>query len=467
MIPYLPKQISYRAIIVYLIALVSISLFYYNYSMSMRYIWLGCAWVVGFFVLVSLLSKEWRSIPRIHYIELLFSIALLFRIVWVVFSYYYYTEATGIPFEFETADAIGYHLDAEWMAGETWKTAFGYLFGDIRMISDSGYPLYLTIVYKLFGPNIIIARILKAILSSWTCILIYKIATRTFGEGVGRIAGLMAAIMPNLIIYCGYHLKETEMIFLEVAFLERLDFLFRNKRFNLGGLLLVSLLAGSLFLYRTVLGVVAIFTFATGTLLTSISSMKKSGKRVAIIAWGVICLLSLSGGSIATEVEGYWEERDSNLIDKRAQQTIRGNQWARYATSTVMAPMAFVLPYATMVDVDEQYGQQEKSGGNYIRNFMGIFAFLAIYESIRRKKWRDYIIIGAFVFSYLGVISLSGYSNSERFLLPALPGLIMMWAYGVSTLRKKTFSLLTPWCVVVFIMEFAWAFFKLGSRGLF
>ena len=76
-------------------------------------------------------------------------------------------------------------------------------------------------------------------------------------------------------------------------------------------------------------------------------------------------------------------------------------------------------------------------------------------------------MIGAFVISYLGVVSLSGFSNSERFLLPSLPGLILIWVYGVATLREKTFKLLTPWCLVVVAMEIAWAYFKLGSRGLF
>ena len=98
---------------------------------------------------------------------------------------------------------------------------------------------------------------------------------------------------------------------------------------------------------------------------------------------------------------------------------------------------------------------------------MGIFALLAIYEAFRRKQWRNFALIGSFVIAYLGVISLSGFSNAERFLLPGLPCLIMMWAYGVSTLREKTWKLVTPWCVIVFAMEFAWAFFKLGSRGLF
>ena len=148
------------------------------------------------------------------------------------------------------------------------------------------------------------------------------------------------------------------------------------------------------------------------------------------------------------------------------EQTSRGSQWAQYATGAVMAPMAFVLPYSTMVDVNQQYNQQIKHGGNYVRNFMGFFALLAIYEAVRRKKWKDFILIGAFAISYLGVVSLSGFSNSERFLLPGLPCLVMMWAYGISVLRERTFKLLTPWCCIVFLMEFGWAYFKLGNRGL-
>ena len=187
----------------------------------------------------------------------------------------------------------------------------------------------------------------------------------------------------------------------------------------------------------------------------------------ALVGWGILFLVFSSGSSIINEIEQYWEGRGDNVTKKRYEQTLRGNQWAQYATGTVMAPMIFVLPFATMVDVDRQYGQQEKSGGNFIRNFMGFFAILGVYEAFRRKKWRDFSLIGSFVLAYLGVVALSGFSNSERFLLPGLPCLILIWAYGISALREKTFKLLTPWCLIVVAMEFAWAFFKLGSRGLF
>ncbi len=467
MISSLPRQITMRAIIIYLLALFSISIVYSNYAMKLGFMALGCFWVIGFFIAVEYSSGQWKKRSEKQYLQHIFYIALALRLLWVFFSYYYYIQQTGTPFEFSAADSVAYHLDAEWMAGEKWPTISYYLFGSRRAISDSGYLLYLTLLYKITGPFILPSRIIKALLSSFTCILIYKLASRIFDNRVARMAGLMMVFMPNLIIYCGYHLKETEMLFLEVACLERIDNLFRKKEFHIWNLLIPSLLAGSLFLFRTVLGAAAIFAFATGALLTSAPNMKKGVRRLSIIGWGIIALVTFSGGTIATEVEGYWEERNENVVLKRQQQTNRGNQWAKYATGAVMAPMVVVLPFATMIDIDEQYLQQEKSGGNYIRNFMGFFAILAIYEALRQKKWRDFITIGAFVIAYLGVISMSGFSNSERFLLPALPGLICMWAYGLSELRFKSYRLLTPWCIVVFLMEFGWAFFKLGSRGLF
>ena len=467
MIPFLPKQISHRAILVYVASLAIVSVLYMRYAMSLGYMALGCLWVFSFFLLVGQCTKAWRIIPEKRYVEHIFLIALSLRIVWVIVSYFYYLEATGTPFEFAAGDSEGYHLDAEWLANSPWSETWNYLLGGYKGYSDSGFPFYLMILYRLVGSGIIIPRLINALLSAWTCVLIYRLSSRTFGEEVGRMAGIMMVFMPNLIIYCGYHLKETVMLFLEVACLERIDFMVRNHRFSFSDLILPVILVLSLFFFRTVLGAATVFAFASAILLSSAPAMKKNGKRVALIGWGVLALAVFGGGTIATEIEGYWEDREENVENKRLQQTLRGNKWAQYATGVVMAPMITVLPFATMVDVDEQYGQQEKSGGNYIRNFMGFFAILAIFEAIRRKTWRNFVLIGAFVVAYLGVIATSGYSNSERFLLPGLPGLIMMWAYGVSALRKKTYKLLTPWCFAVVVMEVAWAYFKLGSRGMF
>ena len=465
MVPFLPKTIANRAIAIYVTSLCLVSFFFMEYRMLWGYVVLGVACVLGFFVFTNHWSEGWRKFSEKRYLKYLFWTALGIRLVWVVVSYYYYTALTGQPFEFGAADSIGYHDEAVWLADSDWPFVLDYYFGGIG-VSDVGYPLLLTILYKIIGPSIIVPRIIKAFISAYTCVLLYRLSQRTFGEDTARIIGIMSALMLNLIIYCGYHLKETEMLFLEVAFLERADYLFRSRKGTFWNIFLPSMLAISMFFFRTVLGTVAIFSLVTAILFMNTPSMKRGWKRMTLICWGLVCLLVLSGGTIITEVEGYWERKEENLVKKRQEQTMRGNQWAQYATGSVMAPMVLVLPFSTMVDVADQYGQQEKSGGNYIRNFMGFFAFLGIYEAIRRRKWRDFALIGSFVFAYLGIVGLSGFSNSERFLLPGLPCLMMIWGYGISTLRGKTYKLLNPWCVIVVAMEFAWAYFKLGSRGL-
>ncbi len=468
MVPYFPKQISIRAVSLYLISLVTICVMYISYSMRIEFVIIGILSVLSFFFFASSWTQKWARLTEKKFIGRVFLYALLFRLIWVLFSYFYYQSINGTPFEYGTADSMGYHNEAVWLASEPWSVTWDYYFGPNAFgVSDVGYPLYLTMLYRLFGPVIIIPRLLKALMSACTCILVYRLSARTFGEETGRMAGIMCALMPNLIMYCGYHLKETEMLLVIVLFLERLDYLIRSEKVSFWSIFPPTILALGMFFFRTILGLSAFFTFATAILISSAPTMKKGWKRAALVGWIVLGFLTAGGGTIATEVEAYWENRDENLINKREEQMLQGNRWAQYATGTVMAPIVFVLPFATMVDVDQQYGQQEKHGGNYVRNFMGFFALLAIYEAFRRKKWRNFAVIGAFAVSYLGVISLTGFSNSERFLLPGLPCLIMMWAYGVNTLRKETYKLLIPWSFIVLAMEIGWAYFKLGSRGLF
>ena len=469
MVPYFPKQIGARAVLVYLASLVLVNMFFFRHAMLFGYMVLGVFFVSSFFGGTYAFSKNWIRIPEERYLRNVFWTAFVFRLVWVIASYYFYIEYTGIPFEFATADALGYHEEAKWLASESWLKVWDYYFGPHAVgISDVGYPLYLTIIYRLFGPVIIIPRIIKALLGALTCILVYRIASRNFGMEAGRMAGIMCMLMPNLVIYCGYHLKETEMLFLEVAFLYSMDVLLRDRRISFWNIALTIVLAGSLFFFRTVLGIAAIIAAATGILIVTTPSMRGGWRRTILILFGVLCLVGVSGGTAMTEVEVLWEQKDDNVVLKRAEQMKRGNQWATYATGTVMAPMVVVLPFSTMINVDQQYSQQTKHGGNFIRNFMGFFALLALVEAIRQRRLREFAMLGAFVFAYLGIVSISGFSNSERFLLPGLPVLIMMWAYGVTQLRDKSYHFaLPPWCFVVIAMEFGWAFFKLGSRGLF
>lgn len=461
-----PKQISNKGILVYLIALMVISAVFNSYAMKFVFIVLGLVEVVGFFAGSALLSRNWNGISSKQYTKYVFWLAFFIRIVWVIFSYFFFISLTGQPFEYAAADSIGYHDTASWLSNSDFKFVFQYLF-QRGGISDAGYAFYLTLIYKAVGNGVIVPRILKSVLSAFSCVLLYKLVARSVDEQAGRVAGIFAMLMPNLIIYCGLHLKETEMIFLTVAFLERADYLIRSRNYSMASILVPLILCAALFTFRTVLGTVAFFSFCTGVLFTS-TRVVGAMKKVLVVFWIVIAMGVMAGGTIAAEIERYYVEREDNQVQKRSEQTMRGNQWAQYATGAIMAPMMFVLPFSTMVDVDEQYTQQMLHGGNIVRNFMGYFVLVALFVALlRRKDWRNYLLIGTYTIGYLAILALSGFANSERFLLPALPGLIFFWAYGIRHLDKRSYRYFKVWVYVVFFMQVAWAYFKLGSRGLF
>lgn len=463
MITSFPRQFSTNAILIYLLSLAAVSVLFMSHMMAPLYLIVGVMWVVLFFLLSSKFSVKWMEKSEKQYVRKLFWTAFALRLAWTIFSYIYYTIKTGLPFEFGSSDALEYHLGAAWMNEIGWQRTRDYM--STVGLGDSGYISYLTVLYMIIGPNIFITRVIKCVWGSFTCVLLYKLARRNFGEHVGRMAGLFACLMPNLIMYCGMHLKEVEMIFLLVACLERADNMLRNK-IRPVNVLVVGLLAASLFTFRTVLGATVVFAIFTAVVFSTSRTITK-WNRIVLIFWALSVLGVFMGGTISREVQQVWNDRSDNQALKRTHQVNKGVTWAKYATGTVMAPMMFVLPFPTMVDVDMQYNQQMMSGGNYVRNFLGIFVIITVFDAIfRRKNWRDFSMIGSFAIAYLGVVSSSGFANSERFLLPALPALLIMAAYGVSIVSRENIRYVKAWYVVVPVMIVGWAVFKLGSRGI-
>lgn len=464
MIQFFPRQIASKGIVVYFIALVLVSLIFFNHAMGIDYMLLGVMWIMGFFIFTSRASRTWTALPSKKFQWTLFFIALLLRIAWVIFSYYYYIFKTGEPFEFGSADAHGYHEDGVWMSTISWSDEFD-VFSKYSGISDTGHIFWLSVVYRLFGPYIMSARIVKAIISAFTCVLIYRLARRNIEEDPGRMAAIFSAFMPNLIIYCGLHLKETEMIFLIVAFLERTDYLVRTRKYTVLTIIPPILFAASLFFFRTVIGAVAVLSFFAGLLFTS-AKIVGHAKRILFTLFGLVAIATLAGGTVMTEVEYYWEMRFTNEQAKREHQYAKGAQWAKYATGTVLAPMIFVLPFSTMVDT-QQDNQIIMHAGNFVRNFMAIFVLIALFNALfKQKNWRNFSTIGAFAVGYLGIISVSGYGNAERFVLPALPCLLIIAAYGITRLNANNLKWVRYWYIMVVVMEISWAYFKLGNRGL-
>jgi len=428
----------------------------------------GIVEVVSFFYFSNQLTRKWANVSEKRYIKKLFQTALIIRLVWVVFSYFFYIAMTGKPFEWSVGDAIGYHESGLWIA-DLLKVGKLHLFIDDMKgrYSDMGYSLYLGFLYVVTGKSIFITRILKAIYSAYTCVLIYQLSKRNFGEETGRMTGIFCMLMPNLIFYTGLHLKEVEMVFLTVVFLERTDKLFRGEKYSFSTLILPLLIAGSLFFFRTVLGATAIFALFT-TLIFSSDKVLGMGKRTMLIVWVLGAAGYFIGGKLASEVESVWAARSENQQKSMEFRTTRqnGNKFAKYAGGAVFAPMIFVIPFPTIVNTPGQENQQLINGGNYVKNIMAFFCLFALFLIIKTKRWRDYLLIGSFTLGYLIVLALSAFGQSERFHQPALPFILILSAYGVTQLTKKTKKYYRWWLVLIFVAIVGWSWFKLAGRGL-
>ena len=465
MLNYFPKFFTSKAITLYLAALMVVSVIFMSKAMSLIWWVFGIVQVVGFFYYSNQLTRKWTNYSEKTFSKKLFRTGLILRVAWVLFSYFFYLAMTGEPYEFWAADVKAYQAVGTQLAQLGFEKYESVFWG--MGLSDRGYGTYLGVLYMVFGNGLILPRLIKALLGAFAAVLIYRVASRNFGEEAGRMAGLFYMLMPNLILYTGSHLKEAEMVFLVVAFIERADYIIRNKSYNFINIAVPILLAGLLFMFRTVLGVTALFALMTAILLSG-NKVLNMGKRTVLAVWFGLAIIYLVGGKVATEIEQVWEGRGENQKTSMEWRANRegGNEFAKLATGAIFAPMIFVIPFPTMVETQWQENQRLINGGNYVKNILAFFTMFALFMLIKEGKWRDHLLIGSFTIGYLVVIALSAFAQSERFHQPALPFILVFAAYGISRADNKTKRYYTIWLAFIFVALIGWSWFKLAGRGM-
>lgn len=468
------NKITNVAVVIYFAAMATTALFFTRYFM-LWYWWLfGMASIVGFFYLSNKLTKDWALIHPQAFKKNIFWCTFILRIFVMLLLYWFFDKMTGQPFMFAAKDSLAYHEEGVWMAQTirdgNFNVYLDYKFGLRNGVSDAGYPMYLGLVSLLTNDSVIVARLLKCLMGALSCVLLYKLGKRNFGEHVGRMAAIFMMLDPHFSIYGGTHLKETEMIFLIMLFLERTDALLRYRNFSFKTVSVVVLLMASLFTFRTVLGLTALFSLAMALLLSS-KRVMGWGKRIVIIIVLGLTSLYFTGGRIMSEVEKVWELKDQNQSNRITDIT-KSQSLAKYAGASVFAPMIFTIPFPTMVETENQEFSRMLHGGMFIKNIMSYFCIMAIITLLFPiipgfNKWRDHVLIGVFLLAYLAILVFSAFAHSDRFHMPALALEMLFVAYGVSLFSIQQFrKWYNVWVVLMFIAVIAWNWFKLAGRGL-
>lgn len=490
-----PKWLSQYPIVVYIVVLAIVSLRYSAYSMPWYYLLSGVVALLVFFLYGSTAIQN-TSIYRVRretsFEKKILIIAFVPRLALTILLYWIFQSNYGNAFGFEAGDAMFYDqqatLFAESLRTGNFLSQWKQMTETIDM-SDMGYGAYVGIIYWLTGSDTVSAtsaiapvsttsalsilslRIIKCILSSLTVLLIYRLAKRNFGEQISRVSAIFCALWPNLWYYCTCHLKEVEMVFLAVLFVEQADQMLRSRQFTAWKIIPILIIAAALFTVRTPLGLVA--------LLALIFSVVMSSQRV--VSWGKrIIVGGLALALIAVTMGNRIEEQSRNLFEQarggRQQENMewrakrdQGNSFAKYASATVFAPMIFTLPFPTMVrPFDGQEVQQFLNGGNFVKNILSAFTIFAMFMLLMSGRWREHLLPLSFMLGYLVVLALSSFAQSERFHQPAMPFELMFAAYGISiaVTQRKYKRWFTYWCALMFIACIAWNWFKMAGRGI-
>jgi hypothetical protein len=464
---YFHSWFGRQAIIAY-IAVLLICIYLFPNKLPLLWIFAGILAVSAFFYFTWFFTLKWKSIPDKLFRRKLFNTALIIRLVYVAIIYFYYQSVNGNPFEFYAADSMGYHEEALWIINLFKANMLDYYYSEYATgVSDSGWPILLSMIYFFLFKSIFIARLVNASLSAWMVLLIYRLAQRNFSQSAARITAVMAMLLPTFIFYSGLHLKETSMVFVLVAFAERADLILHSRRIHWSLILQTVLLGVALFFFRTVLAVAAWFALFSALLFTSRRILNVNIRVISFI-WFVVATFIVFSGRIMMEVEAYAEARFINQQNRLYQiSTGKGaNELAKLGSTTIFLPMMLPGPFPTLVNIESQKNAMMINGANFTRNVYVFFVLLALWMMIKNKLLRQNIFILAVLFGYLFILASSGFALSERFHMPALPFLLILAGYGVTVTNRRYASYYIPYIIIIGVLVVAWNWFKLAGRGI-
>jgi len=141
-------------------------------------------------------------------LAMILAIALVLRLAWI-------TVADPQPSAITSGDPFFYDVFARFLAAGEGFVRIG---GQATAQWPPGYPALLAVVYKVFGHEIILAKLLNVLLGTTTCLLAYLIGKRVFNRTAGLAAALALTVFPSQVFSPTLVMSEVPTTFLVALF---------------------------------------------------------------------------------------------------------------------------------------------------------------------------------------------------------------------------------------------------------
>ncbi len=376
-------------------------------------------------------------------------------------------------------------------------------------------PLYvylLALVYKVVGHNLFLARLFHVLLGSLSCVLILLIATKLFNRTVGILSSVTACFYAMLVFYDAQLLITTLVVFLDLALIalliradekpSPLNWLLSGAVLGLSAIARPNILVFLPFILiwmifrfknrlegRAILIRAAVLLVGAALMIAPVTLRNYFvGKDLVLIAWqgglnfylgnnpdatGYTPVSPLTGGDLVgaigratavaeqetkralrpSEISAFWYRKGVDFMVSQPLNWLRllGKKityfWKGYEISN---PLNIYLHKKFSSLFNFLLGE----GIIYIPfGLIGPFSILGLFFTL--KRWREYLLLYLFIFSYSASVIV--FFVCGRFRMPVIPLLLMFssfflwWLYG-KIKSKQTTRILISLCALAILV---------------
>ena len=383
--------------------------------------------------------------------------------------------AIALPYE-PTSDALWYHD----VAGSIARGEGVSMVGEPTAFRSPGYAFLLSVLYWVAGDHVELAWVWGAISTVVLLFAVHDIAKRLYDEAIARVATLLVALYPALILMTGQTMSDLPFL---AGMYALMAFALRTDGERVGDAIIIGLAAGLLSLVRSVGAGLVVLLPAIWWLRTRDTSRFLRATVIAALAcaaclapWMARNAVALDRFTIGTnggsnllvgsrpDASG-WRDRfelpDSVLAapDEVSQDDAMRNEALSFirdhpADALAILPHKLVAMYLLETQAVTSQFQGKQRAGDAVRHFLFgasqlawisiALLVLARVVSWRRKadrprgaRWSGWLLV-----AYFTAICLV-FHGEDRYRLPIMPWFIIeAAAFAVAAAQRRSLSMM-------------------------
>lgn len=376
-------------------------------------------------------------------------------------------DPNAFPMYMFAADAWVYKRAATVIIGNILNLEFLDILPHIFRGEDNwGFPVYIGFLYTYVLESVALILFLNVIIGSYTVVLMAKIADMLYSRKHAVMTGVMAMLMPALMWYGGMYLKETVMIFMTVLVVYHAVRMVTLRKMCTLSIAVILLAVPALHYFRSAIAVLLFLSLVIYLLLNfAFKARSKIVVCTALILFIVVIpFISLNMGQfdkIYDYYEGIGQEAEQRIVHKTTRVDIKTS-----VALPLVAANAFFAPYPSFTYLDErQINVISNAPLHVTRVLISYFGVLGLLILFRTDLIKSSIII-AYGAGYILILAITGSAMFSRYILPALPFIIIFTSVGVYNSSKKMIRYYDMYLIVIWVIILIWHFFKASIRGL-